>query len=109
MPKRFQKFGIKIWLAVDVKTKYIIKDFPYLRKDEIRSSISLGQYVVLKLAESYLRRVRNINTDNFFTSVPFSNVLLAQKTTLVGTTRVNKRELSNEVKASKDKMTVYYY
>lgn len=34
MPNKPHKFGIKFWLAVDVKTKYILNSFPYLGKDE---------------------------------------------------------------------------
>ena len=32
------KFGIKLWLAVDVQTKYILNGFPYMGKDETRYS-----------------------------------------------------------------------
>jgi len=55
MPNKLHKFGIKFWLGVDVKSKYIINGFSYLGKDETRTSISLGKFVVLKLAESYVK------------------------------------------------------
>ena len=33
-----RKFGIKLWLTVDVQTKYILNGFPYMGKDETRYS-----------------------------------------------------------------------
>lgn len=68
MPNRPQKCGIKFWLAFGVKIKYIINDFPYLGKDEIRSSTPIEQFVVLKLAEPYLHRGINVTTVNFCTA-----------------------------------------
>ena len=48
------KFGIKFWLATNVISKYIINGFLYLRKDKKRkSSIPLGEFVVLKLIEPF--------------------------------------------------------
>ena len=107
MPNKPHKFGIKFWLAVDVQTKYILNGFPYMGKDETRCSIPLSEFVTRKLAEPYLQRGRNITTDNFFTSIPLAKKLLAQKTTLVGTIRSNKRELPKSVKEKKDKMTLF--
>jgi len=107
MPNKPHKFGIKFWLAVNIESKYIVNGFPYLGKDETRSSQSLGEFVTLTLAEPYLDRGRNITTDNFFTSIPLAQKLLARKTTLVGTIRSNKRELPKPVKEKKDKITLF--
>ena len=107
MPNKPHKFDIKFWLAVDVQAKYILNGFPYMGKDENRCSISLGEFVTLKLAEPYLQQGRNITTDNFFTSIPLAKKLLAEKTTLVGTIRSNKRELPKLAKKEKDKMTLF--
>lgn len=60
----------------------------------------------MKLAEPYLRRGRNITTDNFFTSIPLAKKLLTQKITLVGTIRANKRE-PKIAKKGKDKITLF--
>lgn len=107
MPNEPHKFGIKFWLEVDVQTKYILNGFPYIGKDETRCSKSLGEFVTLKLAEPYLQRGRNITTDNFFTSISLAKKLLAEKTTLVGTIRSNKRELPKPAREKKDKMTLF--
>ena len=34
MPNKPDKFGIKFWMAVDVKTKYMLNSFPYMGKDD---------------------------------------------------------------------------
>jgi hypothetical protein len=74
-----------------------------LGKDEGReSSVPLGEFVTLKLAEPYTGHGRNITTDNFFT---LASKLLAKKTTLVGTIRRNKRELPKLARQAKDNMT----
>ncbi|XP_046827873.1 piggyBac transposable element-derived protein 4-like [Vespa crabro] len=91
MPNKPDKFGIKFWLASDVRSKYIINGFPYLGKDESREpSVPLGEFVTMKLAESYVGCGRNITTDNFFTSLPLATKLLGKKTTIVGTIRATK-------------------
>ena len=38
MVNKSDKFGIKFWLAVDVKLKYILNSIPYLGKDETKHS-----------------------------------------------------------------------
>ncbi|XP_066590647.1 uncharacterized protein [Prorops nasuta] len=108
MPNKPDKFGIKFWLASDVRSKYLVNGFPYLGKDETRgSNFPLGEFVVTKLAEPYLGCGRNITTDNFFTSISLAKKLLAKKTTLVGTIRANRNELPKIAKAKKDKMTQF--
>ena len=69
MPKQLEKFGINIWMAEDVKTKYILNAIPYLGKDETRApSHRLSDWVVMNHIESYIEKERNVTTDNFFTS-----------------------------------------
>ena len=108
MPNKPDKFGIKFWLASDVRSKYLINGFPYLGKDETRASnIPLGEFVVSKLVEPYLGCGRCITTDSFFTSLSLAKRLLAKKTSLVGTIRANRKELPKIAKTNIDKMTRY--
>ncbi|XP_033178751.1 piggyBac transposable element-derived protein 4-like [Bombus impatiens] len=80
MPNKPDKFGIKFWLACDVNSKYTINGFPYLGKDKKReNSISLGEFVALKLMELFTGCGRNLTTDNFFTSASLTTKLLAKK------------------------------
>ncbi|CAJ1070137.1 uncharacterized protein LOC109196619 [Xyrichtys novacula] len=68
------KFGIKFWVACDLKSKYICNVLPYLGKDPSRIS---GE----RLSE-------NIVMDNFFTSLSLAQRLLRRKTNILGS--VNK-------------------
>lgn len=106
MRNKPDKWGIKFWLAADVDTKYLVNGFPYLGRDEARTS-GLGKHVVLKLVEPYLNCGRCIVTDNFFTGTSLAEKLLSKKTSLVGTIRANRRELPLLAKSSKDKMVRY--
>ena len=106
MPNKPDKFGIKFWLAADVRSKYVVNAYPYLGKDENRcASTPLGEYIVLKLMEPYMGCGRNVTTDNYFTSVSLVSKLLHKRTTLVGTIRANKKELPQLAKIKKDNMT----
>lgn len=105
MPNKSDKFGIKFWLASNVKSKYVVNGFPYLRKDEMRPiSVSLAESVVLKLVEPFTGCSRTVTTDNFFTSSFLATKLLQKKTSFVGTIRQNKRELPKSAKLRKDGM-----
>ncbi|XP_026059293.1 uncharacterized protein LOC113043955 [Carassius auratus] len=99
MGNKPDKFGIKFWLAADVRSKYMLNGAPFLGKEEARSRGQLvGESVVLKLAEPFLGKGRNITTDNFFTSLKLATALQAKKTSLVGTMGKSKRELPPSAK-----------
>ncbi|XP_074485815.1 uncharacterized protein LOC141764447 isoform X1 [Sebastes fasciatus] len=92
-------YGIKFWLAADVQSKYMLNGVPYLGKEDTRSRGQLmGESVVLKLAEPFLGKGRNITTDNFFTSLKLATALQAKKTSLVGTLRKTNCELPPSAK-----------
>ena len=97
------KFGIKFWLAVDAKTKYLVNGFPYLGKDLHRSSSeSLSEHVVMALMEPFLNCGRNVTTDNFFTSMKLAVRLEKKKTSIVGTVNRVRREIPTEIRNSKE-------
>jgi hypothetical protein len=105
MPDKPSKFGIKFWLASDVKTKYVLNGFPYLGKDEKRNSETpLGEFVVLELMKPYTGKERTVTTDNFFTSFPLADKLKIENTSLVGTLRTNKKQLPKRFKLKKDNL-----
>ena len=96
------KFGIKFWLAVDAKTKYLVNGFPYLGKDPHRSSSeSLSEHVVMTLMEPFLNCGRNVTTNNFFTSLKLAVRLEKKKTSNVGTVNRVRREIPTEIRNSK--------
>lgn len=92
MPNKPDKFGIKFWVLADLKTKYCLNIKPYLGKDEQRTS-SLGTHVVMSLMEPYLGRGYNVTTDNFFTNQDLAVKLLNKRTSIVGTVRLNRKEI----------------
>ncbi|RVE58527.1 hypothetical protein OJAV_G00210030 [Oryzias javanicus] len=88
------KFGIKFWVACDLKSKYICNVFPYLGKDPSRpSGERLAENVVMKLMEPFLDKGRNVTTDNFFTSLHLAQRLRSRGTTILGTVNRVRREL----------------
>lgn len=102
MANKPDKFGIKFWLAVDVDSKYLCNGFPYLGKDETRSpNDSVPTDVVLKLMSPFANRGYNLICDNYFTSMNLSQKLLQKKISIVGTIRLNRRELPEIIKEKK--------
>uniref|UniRef100_A0A3P9KF94 PiggyBac transposable element-derived protein domain-containing protein n=1 Tax=Oryzias latipes TaxID=8090 RepID=A0A3P9KF94_ORYLA len=98
------KFGIKFWVACDLKSKYVCNIIPYLGKDPSRPMRErLSENVVMKLMEPFLDKGRSVTTDNFFTSVSLARQLLSRKTTLLGTVNKIRRELPESVKKPLDR------
>ncbi|XP_041844881.1 uncharacterized protein LOC121645749 isoform X2 [Melanotaenia boesemani] len=93
------KFGIKFWVACDLKSKYVCNVIPYLGKDPSRpSGERLSENVVMKLMEPFMDKGRTVTTDNFFTSLSLAQRLLNRKTTLLGTVNKIRRELPGSAK-----------
>ncbi|XP_023208933.1 uncharacterized protein LOC111612282 [Xiphophorus maculatus] len=88
------KFGIKFWVACDLKSQYICNAFPYLGKDPNRpSGERLSETVVMRLMEPFMDKGRTVTTDNFFTSLSLAQRLLSRKTTILGTVNERSREI----------------
>lgn len=105
MPNKPDKFGIKFWLAVDVKTKYLLNGLPYLGKDEQRpANESLGEYVVHRLTEPYKRTGRNITTDNYFSSLKLAKYLQENGLSFVGTVNRVRKEVPDSFKSRKNEL-----
>ena len=103
MASKPDKYGQKYWLVVDKDSKYVANGFPYIGKDELRSTNErVSDHVVMKLAEPYLKKGRNITTDNYFTSVKLANLLKSKNTSLLGTLNKNRREVPCEIKNLRD-------
>ena len=99
MPNNPDKFGIKFWMAADVRTKYMLHSFPYLGKDDSwPAGITLGEHVVLRLTERYRKSGRNVSTDNFFTLVNLAKTLRQQAISIVGTVNRIRKEIPQEIK-----------
>ena len=96
MPNKPDKYGIKFWVLVDVKAKYVANITPYLgaQEKEGRCGVPLGELVVIKITEHIKGKGYNICYDNFFTSLPLAEKLQKSKFSLVGTMKKNRRDLS---------------
>jgi len=92
MPNRPDKFGIKFWILAELSSKFYLNLKPYLGKDEEKTA-SLGTHTVMNLLEPYYGRGYNVTADNFFTSAELAKKLLDKRTSLVGTLRLNRKEM----------------
>nr|XP_054604599.1 piggyBac transposable element-derived protein 1-like [Nothobranchius furzeri] len=93
------KFGIKFWVAYDLKSKYMCNAMPYLGKDLSRpSEETRSEDVAMKLMEPFMDKGRTVTTDNYFTSLSLAQQLLSRKTSLVGTINKTRRELPPSAK-----------
>ena len=92
------KFGINFWMAVDVETKYLFNDFPYIGKDESRSDdVSVPTDVVMKLMMPLFKNGHNVTSDNYFTSLDLCLRLAKQGWSLVGIIRSNRKEIPSNL------------
>ena len=99
MPNKPNKFGIKFWLLVDAQSTHVVNGFPYLCKDDEKlGNMQLSEYVAKRLmTESFLNEGYNVTCDNFFTSKILCD-LLKNKTSLLGTIRINRLEMPQNLK-----------
>ncbi|XP_073502039.1 uncharacterized protein [Phyllobates terribilis] len=105
MPSKPDKYGHKYWLAFDKRSKYLANGFPYLGKDDTRRAEDrLADHVVMKLLDPFLKKGRNVTTDNYFTSVKLAKQLKSKGTTIVGTLNKIRREVPKEIKSMKEEL-----
>lgn len=91
MPKKPDKYGIKINWICDAKTAYPLGAIPYLGKEgNVRAAAGLGQRIVLKLCQPYFGTNRHVTYDNYFGSYELSKTLLKNKLTSLATIKKNK-------------------
>ncbi|CAF1543551.1 unnamed protein product [Adineta ricciae] len=104
IPKKPDKYGLKLWLCVDVDSYYTFNAFPYIgRQPDQRRQSHIVAKVVLELLESLYGSDRNVTMDKFFPSVPLARELQMKKITLIGTLRKNKPELPLEFQSNKNR------
>lgn len=89
-----EKFGIKFWVASDLKSKYICNVLPHLGKEPSGPGGELlSESVAMELMEPFLDTGRNVVTDKFFTSLALARRLLERKTTILGAVNRTCREI----------------
>lgn len=90
MPKKPDKYGIKIFWICDSATAYPLQGLVYTGKNGENRTVDLAKTVVETLSESFHNTNRTITTDNYFTSFPLAQSLLSNGLKLVGTLKKNK-------------------
>ncbi|CAL9691157.1 unnamed protein product [Knipowitschia caucasica] len=106
IPNKPAKYGIKLVLANDSHSKYLLAGIPYLGKlaTQRQDGQSLGQYFTKELTKQYHHTNRNVTTDNWFTSVPLMIDLLENcGMTLVGTVKANKKEIPHMMRVKENR------
>lgn len=96
-PSKPHKYGIKIIVMCDNRTKYMVNAIVYTGKGSIPPEIPAPEFFVKSLTESVQRTSRNITVDKWFTSIPLAESLFDQGLTLTGTINKNNRELPSEL------------
>ncbi|CAF1308666.1 unnamed protein product [Rotaria sordida] len=104
MPKKPGKYGLKLWLCVDVDSHYVFNASPYIgRQPNEQRQTQIGAKVVLELLKPLYGSSRNVTIDNFFTSIPSAKELQTKNLTLVGTLRKNKPQIPIEFQSNKNR------
>lgn len=103
MKSKPQKYGLKMWALADSDTHYCYNMQMYLGKEGNLPEVGQGKRVVEDLCRPLFQSGRNVTTDNFFTSVELANSLLAERMTLLGTIKCNKRCVPPEMKKNRQR------
>ena len=99
MTNKPDTFGIKFWMVVDVETKYLFNGFPYVGKDESMSGdVSMPTDIVMKVMMPLFKKDHKVTSYNYFTPLDLCLRLAKQDCSLVGTIRLNQREIPNNLK-----------
>ena len=84
------KYGQKYWLAVDKDCKYVVNGFPYVGRDETRSRDErVSDQVVMRLLKPYLKKGKNVTTDNYFYLNKFGHRIAKIQNQLTGNSKQN--------------------
>lgn len=98
LPLKPIKRGYKVWCRADSKTGYLLEFQVYEGKNANRpSDLGLGEHVVLSLS-SNIQPGSQLYFDNYFTSTRLMEGLARKSILAVGTVRVNRKDLPEEIK-----------
>ena len=105
MKSKRDKYGLKIWMLVDVENNYVHNFDPYFGKIGANREKNQSQRLVMQLSD-HLGAGYNITFDNFFTSFPLAHHLLKKQKTILGTLRCNKKGIPEHMLASKNRIVL---
>ncbi|CAB4009487.1 Hypothetical predicted protein [Paramuricea clavata] len=107
MPKKPNRFGIKVWMLADSETYFVPRFQVYLGKqqnadeNDAVGARGLGFKVVDFLGKPYYNTYRHFYFDNYFSSVPLLEHLLENKTYACSTLRHNRKQFPADLKKVK--------
>ena len=109
MPKKLEKWGIKLWMLVDSVSKYIYCFEIYFGKNlkaEIKMEGPRGEAgaaygVVMKLLNGLEEKGQCVVIDNYFCSIPLFEDLVKKGIYAIGIVRSNCIELPSHLKNMK--------
>jgi len=104
MPKKPTKWGFKVWSLADSSNGYLLNFEIYTGAiaAEEKSDESNAHSMVLRLMSPYEGKYYKLWMDNWFSSIPLFNALLAKKIYASGTIRQNRKGFPKQlVKISK--------
>lgn len=102
IPSKPGKYGIKIFWVCDSETSFPLRGEVYVGQQP--GAVANNNKVtdlVKRLVRPWVNTGRNITMDNYFTSVELACDMLAVNTTIVGTMRNNRKDIPNDLQASR--------
>ena len=99
MSNKLDKFGLVFWMEVNAESKYMLKTFSYLGKNESRpTKLTLNEHAVFCLLQLYTKTGKKVTTDNFLSSLHLAKLLKQQNFSILGTINQIKKEIPKEIK-----------
>lgn len=108
MPKKPQKWGIKVWCLADSSSKYVynfeiycganhygVEEIPHV----VRREANVAHNVVMRLLNGQEGKGHVVVTDNYFSSIGLFTELATLEIYATGTMRSNRVGLPNDLKA----------
>ncbi|XP_066965604.1 piggyBac transposable element-derived protein 4-like [Macrobrachium rosenbergii] len=96
------KYGVKLFMACDVNSKYMLNAIPYLGSNTNTPAVILpGENITTELVKPYFHTGRTITTDNWFTSYSLTIALKEKKLKLVGT--LGKKPARRSIRNARNK------
>ncbi|XP_035214082.1 piggyBac transposable element-derived protein 4-like [Stegodyphus dumicola] len=108
MPLKRARFGIKFYMLCESESGYMWSCIIYTGKGTILNeqfkNLPVSSQVVMTLLYPLLKKGHCVTTDNFYTSPELAELLIAYKTDIYGTVRLNRKGMPIDLKKRKEKL-----
>ena len=108
LPNKYHRFGFKLFCLCESETGYIVNFTVYEGKDSHVSEHGISHDICIEVLGPLYGMGYHLYTDNWYTSVPLAETLLAENTNLTETMRSNSKFLPPDVKKSLKKVTQWH-